>query len=80
MSDLTTLQFFIGMAILVLGPTSGVWIDMRRQVSTVVKRLDEDRVDTRNWLKSLEIKTNQNAIAIAVTDAILKDRAERAEP
>ena len=79
MDDLSTLPWLIGMAALVLGPTGAVWVDIRRQVNTMVKQWDKDRTETREWLKSLEGKTQQNTIDIAVVDGILKDRAERAE-
>ena len=60
--ELNSVQLLIGIAVLVLGPTSGVWIDIRRQVSHMVKQTDNDRA----FMRELSTKVAENSEHIAV--------------
>lgn len=63
------LWFAGGIATLILGQAGGVWVGTRG----LVAQIKQDRIETRDWLKSLETKTNKNIADIAVLDERTKD-------
>ena len=78
MENLNVLWVLLGLAILVVGPASGVWSGilvkgLGDRLDAMAKNWDEERKDLREWLKSLQHKADSNATDIAV----LKDRTDR---
>ncbi len=64
--------FGVGIVALVLGPASGVWVGLRGVNKLIVGLADEmkqDRIETREWLKALQVEVYQTKTDIAVEKA-----------
>ncbi len=93
MEDLPTFWIFIGIAIVLVGPASGVWTNLRiknvviqmeasnasfnTQLKTFIDTWKDEREDTKLWLKGLQEKTSDNEKAIGEVIAVMKDRQDR---
>jgi hypothetical protein len=98
--DLTTFFYsfssfwiFLGIAIVLVGPASGVWTNLRikniviqieasntsfnDKLKIFIDQWKDEREDTKTWLMALQEKTTDNEKAIGEVIAVLKDRQER---
>lgn len=76
-------EFWVGLLVLVLGGGIG-WGDMRRSINALRSVVESDQKqravelsDTREWLKSLQRKTDATDKALGTLVAVMNDREDR---
>jgi len=75
MIEISAVQALIALCFVVIGPASGVWSGLL--IKNLTQRIEEDREDTRSWLKGLQSKTDENSKNIAEVIAVMQDRKNR---
>lgn len=75
MIEINGLMAAIALALIIIGPASGVWSGLL--IKNLTQRIQEDREDTRSWLKGLQSTVEGNTSDISGIKAVMEDRKDR---